>query len=74
MPLINRPTCARTSRVRGKPLPLGGRTDCDLGQFFMKFIVAHPAVTCVIPATTSAANMRDNLAGVGVDARRDSGG
>jgi aryl-alcohol dehydrogenase-like predicted oxidoreductase len=29
----------------------------------MKFIVAHPGVTCVIPATTSVANMRDNLAG-----------
>lgn len=36
------------------------------GQFFLKFIVSHPAVTAVIPATSSVRHMTDNLAaGVG---------
>jgi aryl-alcohol dehydrogenase-like predicted oxidoreductase len=30
------------------------------GQFFLKYIVSHPAVTCVIPGTTAARHMRDN--------------
>lgn len=65
--LVNRPYMRAElfSRVRGKALPAwAAEFDCtSWGQFFMKFIVAHPAVTCVIPATTSVANMRDNLAG-----------
>ena len=65
--LINRPYMRGElfSRVRGKALPAwAAEFDCtSWGQFFMKFIVAHPDVTCVIPATTSVANMRDNLAG-----------
>jgi diketogulonate reductase-like aldo/keto reductase len=31
-------------------------------QIVLKFIVAHPAITCVIPATTSVAHVRENLA------------
>lgn len=31
-------------------------------QLVLKFIVAHPAVTCVIPATTQVAHVRENLA------------
>jgi diketogulonate reductase-like aldo/keto reductase len=31
------------------------------GQFFLKFIVSHPAVTCVIPATSKPHHMMDNL-------------
>ena len=31
-------------------------------QFALKFIVAHPAITCAIPATTSVAHVRENLA------------
>jgi diketogulonate reductase-like aldo/keto reductase len=31
------------------------------GQFFLKFILAHPAVTCVIPGTSKARHMRDNV-------------
>lgn len=65
--LVNRPYMRGElfSRVRGRPLPdWAGEIDCvTWGQLFMKFIVAHPAVTCVIPATTSVANLRDNLAG-----------
>lgn len=35
-------------------------------QVLLKFVLAHPAVTCVIPGTSNPAHMRDNaLAGVG---------
>ncbi len=30
------------------------------GQLFLKFILANPAVTCVIPGTSKAKHMRDN--------------
>ena len=30
-------------------------------QFFLKYIVAHPAVTCVIPGTGKVRHMQDNL-------------
>jgi diketogulonate reductase-like aldo/keto reductase len=36
--------------------------DCtSWAQFVLKFIVSHPAVTCAIPATTSAAHVRENM-------------
>ena len=31
-------------------------------QFFLKYIVSHPAVTCVIPGTTDVEHMQDNQA------------
>lgn len=31
-------------------------------QFVLKFIISHPAVTCAIPATSSVAHVRENLA------------
>ena len=31
-------------------------------QFFLKFVVAHPAVTCAIPATTRVEHVTENLA------------
>jgi diketogulonate reductase-like aldo/keto reductase len=35
---------------------------CDgWAQFALKFIVAHPAVTCAIPATSNVAHVRQNL-------------
>jgi aryl-alcohol dehydrogenase-like predicted oxidoreductase len=31
------------------------------GQFFLKFIISHPAVTCPIPATSKVRHLRDNM-------------
>lgn len=56
------------ARVRGRPLPGWARDiDCaSWGQIFLKYVVSHPAVTCVIPATSRLEHMRDNLqAGLG---------
>ncbi len=65
--LINRPFMAgRLFRaVRDRPLPDWAAEFADSwGQFFLKFIVSHPAVTCVIPATSKVRHMVDN-AGAG---------
>ena len=68
--LINRPfeDGALFSRVKGKPLPEWAKEiDCESwAQFFLKFIVSHPAVTCVIPATAKLKHLEDNMqAGLG---------
>jgi diketogulonate reductase-like aldo/keto reductase len=43
--------------------PFAADIDCtSWGQFFLKFIVSHPAVTCVIPATANPNHMRSNVA------------
>ena len=52
------------SHVRGKALP-GWANEIDVsswGQYFLKFIVSHPAVTCAIPATSKVKHMVDNMA------------
>jgi diketogulonate reductase-like aldo/keto reductase len=51
-------------RVRGRALPdWAGEFDCaSWAQLFLKYILAEPAVTCVIPATGSPAHMKDDLA------------
>ena len=63
--LVNRPlsTGSLFSQVRGKPLPVWAADfDCaSWAQFFLKYIVAHPAVTCVIPGTGNAMHMADDL-------------
>ena len=65
--LINRPYQRGNlfGKVKGKPLPTwAGDIDCNSwGQFFLKFIAGHPAVTCIIPATTKVKHMVDNMAG-----------
>jgi len=68
--LVNRPFQAgRLFRaVAGKPLPEWAKPfAASWGQFFLKFIVSHPAVTCVIPATSKPRHMVDNVeAGFGL--------
>src|SRR4029077_9803880 len=64
--LVNRPfeDGALFAAVRDKSLP-GWAAELEAtswGQLALKFIVAHPAVTCVIPATGSVAHLEDNLA------------
>lgn len=68
--IINQPfeEGALFSRVKGKTLPPWAKEfDCNSwGQFFLKFILAQSAVTCVIPGTSKPHHMLDNLqAGVG---------
>ena len=45
------------------PLPEWAREfDCaNWAQFFLKFIVSHPAVTCAIPATSRVDHMQENM-------------
>jgi len=68
--LVNRPFAqgGLFEKVKGKPLPAWA-ADFDAatwGQFFLKFVVSHPAVTCAIPATAKVEHLRDNMAaGVG---------
>jgi aryl-alcohol dehydrogenase-like predicted oxidoreductase len=63
--MINRPyqRGALFNRSRGKELPaLALDLDCSSwGQFYLKFILGHPAVTCIIPATASVSHMTDNM-------------
>ena len=68
--IINRPFAQASlfSRVRGKEVPAwAAEFDCkSWGQFFLKYIIGHPAVTCVIPATSKPHHLVDNMgAGVG---------
>jgi len=68
--LINRPFTRGNllSRVKGKPLPAWA-PELDASswaQLLLKFILAEPAVTTVIPATSNPRYMADNiLAGQG---------
>jgi aryl-alcohol dehydrogenase-like predicted oxidoreductase len=69
--LINRPFAGGPlfRKVRGKPLPAWAK---EIGcatwaQFFLKFVISHPAVTCAIPATSKVAHLTDNMqAGAGI--------
>ena len=65
--LVNRPFAegALFRKVRGKPLPAWAKQiGCATwSQFFLKFIVSHPAVTCVIPATSKVEHLLDNMQG-----------
>ena len=69
--IVNRPF-ARGQLFRitsGNPLPAWA---AELGiaswaQYFLKFVVSHPAVTVAIPGTSKARHMRDNqMAGRGI--------
>jgi len=60
-------------KAKGKPLPAWA---AEIGvqswaQYFLKWIVSHPALTCTIPGTGNPAHMRDNL-GAGQGALPDA--
>ncbi len=63
--MINRPFAQANlfSKVRGKNVPeWAAEFDCQSwAQFFLKYILAHPAVTCVIPATRNVKHLEDNM-------------
>lgn len=63
--LVNRPFAegALFRKARGKPLPPWAK---EIGcatwaQFFLKFVISHPAVTCAIPATSKVEHLVDNM-------------
>ena len=63
--IANRPFAegAMFRRVRGKPLPPWA---AEIGvaswaQYFLKWIVGHPAVTCAIPGTGKPEHIADNV-------------
>lgn len=61
--VINRPFQAGAlfRAVGDRPLPDWATSFANTwGQFFLKYIISHPAVTCVIPATSKPHHMRDN--------------
>ena len=63
--LINRPFQRGDlfRKVKGKKLPEWAREIGinSWGQYFLKFAVSHPAVTCAIPATSKVKHMVDNM-------------
>jgi diketogulonate reductase-like aldo/keto reductase len=63
--IINRPFGGGDifARVRAKALPdWAAEFDCrSWAQFFLKWIVVHPAVTCSIPATNNLRHLQDNM-------------
>ena len=68
--IVNRPFAQASlfGRVKGKALPAwAAEFDCtSWAQFFLKYLLGHPAVTCVIPGTSRVAHLQDNMqAGTG---------
>jgi len=63
--IVNRPFAegAMFARVKGRPLPpWATEAGCaSWAQFFLKWILAQPAVTCVIPGTRNPRHVADNL-------------
>ena len=74
--IANRPFAegAMFRRVRGKPLPpwVAEIGVSSWAQYFLKWIVGHPAVTCVIPGTGKPEHVADNVA-AGFGALPDEG-
>ena len=63
--IINRPfqRGGMFDHVGKHPLPdWANEIDCqNWAQFFLKFIVSHPAVTCAIPATSRVDHLQENM-------------
>ena len=63
--LVNRPFAQSGlfGKVRGKSLPAWAK---EIGcatwaQFFLKFVISHPSVTCAIPGTSNVRHLMDNM-------------
>jgi aryl-alcohol dehydrogenase-like predicted oxidoreductase len=68
--IVNRPFSfgGLFPRVKGKALPAwAAELDCaSWAQFFLKYLLGHPAVSCVIPGTRRVSHLQDNVrAGMG---------
>jgi diketogulonate reductase-like aldo/keto reductase len=64
--IINRPFKAGQlfNRVAGKNLPEWAVSELDCqswAEYFLKFIISHPAIDCAIPATTRPEHMAENM-------------
>jgi diketogulonate reductase-like aldo/keto reductase len=63
--IVNRPFAKASlfERVKGRQLPAwASEFDASTwAQFFLKYILGHPAVTCVIPATRNPKHLADNM-------------
>jgi len=63
--LVNRPFGEGSlfARVKGKNLPAWTKDQGidNWASFFLKFIISHPAVTCVIPGTGNPDHVVDNM-------------
>lgn len=69
--IINRPfqRGGLFDRFEQHPLPeWASEIDCrNWAQFFLKFIISHPSVTCAIPATSQLVHLKENIeAGYGL--------
>jgi len=68
--LVNRPYEGGQlfRKIKNTALPTWAK-DYDIhswGQYFLKFILSNPAITCVIPGTSKLKHLRDNMgAGLG---------
>ena len=64
--IVNRPFAGGGlfRRLRSRPLPLwAAEIECESwAQVLLKWVVAHEAITCAIPATSQAVHVRDNMA------------
>ena len=63
--IVNRPFAegAMFARIKGRPVPDWAKdAGCaSWAQFFLKWILAQPTVTCAIPGTRNAKHVADNL-------------
>ena len=64
--IVNRPYKRKQlfRSYQDQPLPSWAEAEAgasNWAEFFLKFIIAHPAVTCAIPATSQIPHMQENM-------------
>ena len=63
--IVNRPFQGGSlfRRFQSEPLPdwAGEAGAGNWAEFFLKYIISHPAVTCAIPATSKVEHMKENM-------------